>query len=152
MHPIPTEIQTAPPVLFIFVDGVAIFCHRFMIVTFLTKALPVTSIPEELRIASVGYDVVDNRRLDVPTFLQAPGTQWIGTKKCPGLLLPARAVPFLLCCPLLPGVQRSMLVAVLRTVRYEPRAARVLARCVWSSRHCFPPKEKPARKSSLAVF
>ena len=83
MHPIPVEILTAPPVLLILVDGVSIFCHRFMVVTFLTKWLPIASVPEELRITSVRHDVVNDRRLDVPSVLPAAGAQWIGTKECP---------------------------------------------------------------------
>ena len=90
------------------------------------------------------HDVVDDRCLGVPSLLPASNAQGIRTKECSGLLLPARSVSFLCCCPLLLTVKRCVLGAVLTAVRNKPCATRVLARCVRSSRHCFLPSQKPA--------
>lgn len=115
-----------------------------MVMALFTKRLPVTPIPEQDGIPPVRHDVVNDRRLDIPSFLLASNAQRICTKECPGLLLPTRAVPFLCCCPLLLTVKRCVLGAVLTSVRNQPCTARVLARCVRSSRHCFLPSQKPA--------
>ena len=72
------EIDTRPPVAAlrlssrmesVMVGRMAVFPTGLFVVTTLTKAAPVTPIPEENRISPVRFDVVDHGCLDVPSLL-----------------------------------------------------------------------------------
>ena len=54
---------------------IAVFCHGFMVVAFLTKALPITLIPEQLCIPSVGSNVVNNGGFHQPSLFLTLHTQ-----------------------------------------------------------------------------
>lgn len=57
--------------------------------TFLAESLPVAFIPEELRVTTVGNDVINDRRLGVPSFLEALLTKWVCCKEDTPCLVPA---------------------------------------------------------------
>ena len=54
---------------------IAVLRHGFMVVAALTKALPVRLIPEQLRIPSVGDDVVNNGGFHQPSLFLTLHTQ-----------------------------------------------------------------------------
>ena len=54
---------------------IAVLRHGFVVVAALTKALPVCLIPKQLRIPSVGDDVVNNRCFHQASLLHAPDTE-----------------------------------------------------------------------------
>lgn len=54
---------------------IAVLRHGFMVMAFLTKALPVALIPEQLCIPSVGNDVVNNGGFHQPSLFLTLHTQ-----------------------------------------------------------------------------
>ena len=55
----------------VMVSRMAVFPTGLFVVTTLTKAAPVAAIPEENLISPVRFDMVDHRRLNVASVLQA---------------------------------------------------------------------------------
>lgn len=106
-----------------------------MIVTLLTKRLPVRHVPEELRITSVGYDVVHDRRRCQDAFLFAPSTPRMTTQEPRPRLLPTAIVATLSECLSVVPMKLGVLFTVFLPVRHEPGAARVRAGRLWSMRH-----------------
>ena len=54
---------------------VAVFCPGLPVMAVFAERLPVGLVPEQLLISTVRNDVVDDRRLDVPSFLGALGAE-----------------------------------------------------------------------------
>lgn len=144
------EIQTAPGALSIVVILVSILRHGFRIVAGFTQRLPVLLIPEELRITSMGNDVVNNCCWHSLSLALAANTQRVGGKKqfpCP---LPSAVVAFFLGGLGIVCVERCVFLTVPCAIRDKPAAAWVLAWCVGSVRHgLFLPGK--ARLTEVAV-
>ena len=90
-----------------------ILSPRFHAVVPVAKGLPVTSVPEELLITTVRNDVVDVRRLNVPSFLHALYAQRVCLKVLLPGFLPRTAVASARSGTYLLGVHRLVSVAIL---------------------------------------
>ena len=107
----------------------------------LTKALPVTPVPEQFRVSSVGYDVVYHSGLRVSVLFHALGTQRVALKKLLGLALPSAAVAAL---PRRTGhlwMEQQMFFAVLLPGFHQRRTSGLLAgdfRSIWHLILSFP--------------
>ena len=78
----------------------------------LTQGLPVVSVPEQLRVSSMCYHVINNRRLNILMLFQALDTQRVFTEERLTRPLPSAAVAALACgaCDL--RMERLVLIAV----------------------------------------
>ena len=103
--------------------------------TTLTKTLPISLIPKQNLIASMGNLVVHHGRFDKPSSLLALHTQRVCTKVSSSGLLPPAVVATLVGVVSVASVQRFVVLTVLLPIRYQLRAARMLARRAWSVWH-----------------
>ena len=108
--------------------------QRLFIVAGFTKTLPVAPIPEQLRISTVGYEVVYHSGLRVSALFHALGAQRMGLKELLGFPLPSAAVAAL---PRRTGhlwMERQVFLTVLLAGFHQGRASRLLTwnfRSVW---------------------
>ena len=126
----------------ILVSYFPVFRHRLVVVAAFAKGLPVFFVPEQVRVAAMRLDMIHDGCRNKPSFLfasDAPGMTF--QEELPGLL-PLSPVatqhgvlPFALALPF-------MFVTILSPIRHQPRASRVLARCLWSSWHVLHPHIK----------
>ena len=119
----------------IFIFDVPVFRHRLMIMAALAKGLPVLFIPEELGIAAVWFDVVDDRCRNETSFgfaADTPGMTF--QEELPGLL-PLSTVATCLCTGPVALALPFVFVTIFSSIGYQPRAARILAGCLRSSWH-----------------
>ena len=119
----------------VLVLDVPVFRHRLMVMAALAKGLPVLFVPEQLRVAAMRSDVIHNGRRYQPAFRLAPYAPRVTfQEELPGFLPTAVVsaevciLPFALAFPF-------VFLTVLPAIRHESRAARIPARCLWSSRH-----------------
>ena len=108
-----------------------IHCPGFPVVALLAKRLPVTLVPEERPIATVGLDMIHNRcrhKFSCPLTLYAKRMLCQELLSC---LLPTTAVAALKGTSPVTNVQFGMKLAV--TIVCQSRAARMLA---WPLRFC----------------
>lgn len=112
-----------------------ILVSGFDTVVAVAEALPVALIPEQHAVSSVRLDVIDIGRLDVASLLHALHTQRMCLKVTLTGFVPCRAIASDASRACLLRVEGTVLVTVLRTVRYERRTAGVAARCVRSAWH-----------------
>ena len=112
---------------------IAVLRHGFMVVAALTKALPVALVPEQLRIPSVGDDVVNHGCFHQPSLLHAPDAEGMCFQETFPCFLPSAIVsPDGCACPVR-GVQPQMFFTV-HPVR-QLRASRMPAWFHWFPRH-----------------
>lgn len=114
---------------------VPVFRHRLMIMAALAKGLPVLFVPEQLRIAAVWFDVVDDRRRNKASFCfaaDAPGMTF--QIELPGLL-PLLTVATYLCTGPLALALTFVFVTIFSSIGYQPGAARIFTGCLRSSWH-----------------
>ena len=112
-----------------------VFRHRLMIMAALAKGLPVFFIPKQLRITTMRFDVVHNRRRDETTFCfaaDAPGMTF--QEELPGLL-PLSTVTACLCTGPLVLALTFMFITIFSSIGHQPGAARILAGRLRSSWH-----------------
>ena len=127
-----------PPALWpdlVLVLDVPVIRHRLMVMAALAKGLPVLFIPEELGIAAMRFDVVDDRRRDEATFCfaaDAPGMTF--QEELPGFL-PFPSVTTRLCAGPFALAIPFVFFTVFSSVRHQPWTARILAGRLWSSWH-----------------
>ena len=106
-----------------------------MVMAALAKGLPVFFVPEELCIAAMRFDVVDDRRRDEATFCfaaDAPGMTF--QEELPSLL-PLPSVATHLCTGPLALALTFVFVTIFPSIGYQPGAARILAGRLRSSWH-----------------
>ncbi len=113
-----------------------IFISSFHAVVAVAKALPVTLIPEENAVSSVGLDMIDIGRLDVAPLLQALHTQRVRLKVTLACLVPCCSVAAASSGACVLRMEETVLVAVLDAVGHERRTAGMTAWCLWSAWHC----------------
>ena len=115
------------------------------------KRLPVASVPEQKHIAVVRNNMIDVGRLDISSLFQALHTQWVCFEVMLSGFPPCAAVASAGCAGPVALVQDSVLSAVLRSIRNQLAAARMLARCVRSARHTSHlPKQTGLAEVSIA--
>ena len=99
-----------------------------------TKALPIASIPEQLRVTSVGYNVVNHSGFRVSTLFHALGTQRMALKELLGFPPPSAAVAALRCGTCYLGMKQQVFFTVLLAGLHQCRTSGLLAghfRSVW---------------------
>ena len=102
----------------------------------LAESLPVRSVPEQLGITTMRYDVVNNCRLRIPTFFQALLAERLHIpEKCFTRLTPSCCVAAAGSGPHLLGVECFVAITVLGSGWHEFRTARMLAGCIWPIGH-----------------
>ena len=119
----------------IFILDVPVFRHRLMIMAAFAKGLPVLFVPEELGIATMRFDVVDDRRGDETTFCfaaDAPGMTF--QEELPGFL-PFPSVAAHLCTGPLALALPFVFITIFSSIGYQPGTARILAGRLRSSWH-----------------
>ena len=115
------------------------------------KRLPVASVPKQNGIAVVRNNMVDIGCLDISSLFQALHTQWVCFEVMLSGFPPCAAVASAGCAGPVALVQDSVLSAVLRSIRNQLAAARMLARCVRSARHTSHlPKQTGLAEVSIA--
>ena len=62
---------------------ILVLVARLHVVVALAQRLPVRSVPEKLRVTTVGTDVVNDRRQDILAFAFALHAQWMSTEELP---------------------------------------------------------------------
>ena len=108
--------------------------QRLLIMAGFTKALPVAPIPEQLRVTSMGYDVVNHSGFRVSTLFHAHSAQRVALKELLGLPLPSAAVAAL---PRRTGhlwMERQVFLTVLLAGFHQRCASSLLAgdfRSIW---------------------
>lgn len=117
------------------VGRVDVFGQRLLIVAALAESLPVVLIPEKFLVTTVRNDVVHHRCPDVLALLGTLHTERMCFKiRLPGFL-PTSVVSTLCCWPGGFWMERQVLLTVEPAGFHQLRAARVMARCLWSVRH-----------------
>lgn len=131
------NIPPALPGFSVSVLDIPVFRHRLMVMTALAQGLPVSFVPEQIRVAAMRLDMIYDRCRDEPSFLfasDAPGVTL--QKELPGFLplspvaAQHRVLPFALAL-------LFMFVTIFSPIRHQPWASRILARCLWSSWHSY---------------
>lgn len=106
-----------------------------MIMAALAKGLPVLFVPEQLRIATMRCDVVDDRRRNETALGFAANTPGMTfQEELPGLL-PLSAVTTCLCAGPVALALPFVFVTIFSSIGYQPGAARILAGRLRSSWH-----------------
>ena len=121
----------------------------------LTQGLPVFFIPEKFRVTPVWFDVVDDRRGRQSSLGLAADTPRVTLQEELPSFLPLSPVATQHCILPFALALLFMFLAVFPAIRHEPRTTRVLARCLWSSRHTLiiPIKKGPmAFKPRSLIF
>lgn len=101
----------------------------------MAKGLPVTPVPKESRVTAVRHDVVNIGGLHVLPFLHALHTERVRFEVMLPGSAPCCSVPSVGCAGTVTAVDKRVLFTVLLPVRNKPRAAGMIAGCVWSARH-----------------
>ena len=110
-----------------------------------TQTLPVASIPEQLLISTMGYDVINHSGFRVSAMFHALGAQRMALKELLGFPLPSAAVAAL---PRRTGhlwMERQVFLTVLLAGFHQRCASRLLAgdfRSVWHSTLSFSGNKK----------
>ena len=128
-------IPPAPRPDSVLILDVPVFRHRLMVMAALAKGLPVLFIPEQLGIAAMRFDVVDDRRRDEATFCfaaDAPGMTF--QEELPGLL-PLSPVTACLCTGPVALALPFMFFTIFSPIGYQSGTAWILTWRLWSSRH-----------------
>ena len=90
------EIFIPPPAAFqtqlIPIDGISVFRPCLAVMARLAKSLPVAFIPHQMRITTVGNNMVDHGRHREPSLCFAPHTQRMPAEVCLADTLPLAAV------------------------------------------------------------
>ena len=114
------------------IDGISVFRPCLVVMARLAKSLPVAFIPHQMRITTVGNNMVDHGRHREPSLCFAPHTQRMPAEVCLADTLPLAAVATLGSRRSV-GVKRLVLLAVL--VLGQIRTAWVTARAFTLPRH-----------------
>ena len=119
----------------VLVLDVPVFSHRLMVMAALAKGLPVLLIPEQIRVAAMRFDMVNDGRRDEPSFFLAADAPGVAFQEKPPGFLPfspvatqPRALPFPLALPF-------MFLTIFSSIRHQPGAARIFAGPLRSSGH-----------------
>lgn len=119
----------------VLVLDVPVFSHRLMVMAALAKGLPVLLIPEQIRVAAMRFDMVNDGRRDEPSFFLAADAPGVAFQEKPPGFLPFspvatqhRALPFPLALPF-------MFLTIFSSIRHQPGAARIFAGPLRSSGH-----------------
>lgn len=143
LGPWPVEIKTRPRPArkSIMICRCLVLIPSFLIVTFLAERLPIRSVPEELRIATVRNDVVDHGRPRIlwRVLTHTPHTQRTCLEELLAFLLPAAVVSSPAGRPALVLVHGLVFLAVLLARFHQLAAAWVAARYLWLSWHRLAP-------------
>lgn len=119
----------------IVIGGRPVFRAGLPVVTGFAQRLPVFLIPEKLRIAAVGCDVIHHRCLHIPALPRALGAEGVGAKVGLGRLPPSAGVTAGGCGAALLRVKGGMRLAVLAPSRDKLWTTWVAAWVVWPARH-----------------
>ena len=109
------------------IHRVDVLSQRLLIVTRFTKTLPIGSVPEQLRVSTMGYDVVNHSGLRVSALLHALGAQRMRLKELLGFPLPSAAVAALSRRTRNLGMERQVLLTVLLTGFHQGRTSGLIA-------------------------
>ena len=115
--------------------------------TRLAKRLPVTLVPEQLLVSSVGSDVIHHRSFGEFPLSLTLHTQWMATKELLTSLLPSATVPTLAGAFPIPTMQ-GLVHAAIRTgtISHQLRASWVFAWDAWSVWHVHTSHVRVRRK------
>ena len=123
------------------------------------KGLPVTLVPEQLRVAPMRNDVIHKRRLCVSSLPQALLTQRMDVQECFTGFTPSAAVATAACRPRMLRVHSLMLLAVHLARLHQLATSWMAARYLWLPWHGFSPSHVecprgfvPGRALSLSIF
>lgn len=106
--------------------------------TALAKGLPVTPVPEQLRVTPVRNNMVNHSGLRIYTTLETAFAERVGRQKLqPRPSPPAAAVAFFAGGLVVVCVLGPMLLAIAGTVGHKPPAAGMLTWCGRSVRHAY---------------
>lgn len=106
-----------------------------MIMAALAKGLPVLFVPEQLRITTMRFNVVDNRRRNEASLCFTANAPWMTFQEELSCLLPLSAVTTRLCTgPVAPALP-FVFVTIFSSIGYQPGAAWILAGRLRSSWH-----------------
>ena len=116
--------------------------------TRLAKRLPVTLVPEQLLVSSVGSDVVHHRSFGELPLSLTLHTQWMATKELLTSLLPSATVPTLAGAFPIPTAVQGLVHAAIRTgtISHQLRASWVFAWDAWSVWHVHTSHVRVRRK------
>lgn len=112
----------------------AVFQTGLFIVVRFTQRLPVATIPEQIPVSTVRYDVVNDRCFHVPSLRQALNTQRMGSEELLAGLLPCTTVPTAGRASRFLWMEGAVLITVLPT-GYQLRTAGMRTGALRSERH-----------------
>lgn len=113
----------------------AILLPCFPVMARFTKRLHIFHIPEQLRIASMWFNMIHNSCSHILSFLLASHTKRMCFQIVPTELLPPAAIASLPCRPGFLWMQLLVRFTILLSVRNQFRASRMSAWCLRSSWH-----------------
>lgn len=119
----------------VLVLDVPVFSHRLMVMAALAKGLPVLLIPEQIRVAAMRFDMVNDGRRDEPSFFLAADAPGVAFQEKPPGFLPFSPVATCFCISPVALALPFMFLTIFSSIRHQPGAARIFAGRLRSSGH-----------------